>query len=92
MPAYSFEALDAQGRSRKGVLEAETARAARTTLRGQGLVHSTSDGLHRLTPAGLHKREDLAQRAHRFTQERLQGAAPADIEATRRVLALLQDD
>lgn len=65
---------------------------ALTRLRGQGLVHSTSDGLHRLTPAGLHKREDLAQRAHRFTQERLQGAAPADIEATRRVLALLQDD
>jgi 3-dehydroquinate synthetase len=38
MPAYTFEALDAQGRSRKGVLEAETARAARTALRGQGLV------------------------------------------------------
>lgn len=38
MPAYSFDALDAQGRSRKGVLEAETARAARTALRGQGLV------------------------------------------------------
>jgi general secretion pathway protein F len=38
MPAYSFEALDAEGRSRKGVLEAETARSARTTLRGQGLV------------------------------------------------------
>lgn len=38
MPAYSFDALDVQGRSRKGVLEAETARAARTALRGQGLV------------------------------------------------------
>ncbi|MFO1193095.1 MAG: type II secretion system inner membrane protein GspF [Rhodoferax sp.] len=38
MPAFSFQALDAQGRSRKGVLEAETARAARTALRGQGLV------------------------------------------------------
>ena len=38
MPAYSFDALDAQGRSRKGVLEAETARAARSALRGQGLV------------------------------------------------------
>ena len=38
MPAYSFDALDAQGRSRKGVLEAETARAARTALRVQGLV------------------------------------------------------
>ena len=38
MPAYSFESIDAQGRPRRGVLEAETARAARTTLRGQGLV------------------------------------------------------
>ena len=38
MPAYSFEALDAQGVTRKGVLEAETARAARSTLRTQALV------------------------------------------------------
>ena len=45
MPAYSFEALDAQGRSRKGVLEAETARAARTALRGQGLVPLQVDGV-----------------------------------------------
>jgi len=45
MPAYSFEALDAQGRSRKGVLEAETARAARTALRGQGLVPMQVDVL-----------------------------------------------
>ncbi|MEO8857095.1 MAG: type II secretion system inner membrane protein GspF [Burkholderiaceae bacterium] len=38
MPAYSFEALDAQGLTRKGVLEAETARAARGALRAQALV------------------------------------------------------
>jgi len=38
MPAYSFEALDAQGATRKGVLEAETARAARSALRSQALV------------------------------------------------------
>ena len=38
MPAYSFEALDAQGVTRKGVLEAETARAARSALRSQALV------------------------------------------------------
>ncbi|WP_295852797.1 type II secretion system inner membrane protein GspF [uncultured Xylophilus sp.] len=38
MPAYSFEALDAQGQSRKGVIEADTARAARGLLRGQSLV------------------------------------------------------
>lgn len=38
MPAYSFEALDAQGRSRKGTIEADSARAARTQLRAQALV------------------------------------------------------
>ena len=38
MPAYSFEALDNLGQTRKGVLEADTARAARGTLRSQALV------------------------------------------------------
>jgi general secretion pathway protein F len=38
MPAYSFEAVDAQGATRKGVLDAETARAARSALRAQSLV------------------------------------------------------
>ena len=38
MPAYTFEALDAQGKPQNGVLEAENARAARSQLRGQGLV------------------------------------------------------
>ena len=38
MPAFSFEAIDAQGAPRKGVLEAETARAARSALRVQALV------------------------------------------------------
>ncbi|MCJ0764932.1 type II secretion system inner membrane protein GspF [Variovorax terrae] len=38
MPAYSFEALDAQGQTRKGVMEADTAKAARGLLRAQSLV------------------------------------------------------
>jgi general secretion pathway protein F len=38
MPAYSFEALDAQGETRKGVMEADTAKAARGALRAQALV------------------------------------------------------
>ena len=35
MPAYSFEALDPQGQTRRGVLEADTARHARSQLRAQ---------------------------------------------------------
>ncbi len=38
MPAYSFEALDAQGDTRKGVMEADTAKAVRGLLRAQSLV------------------------------------------------------
>lgn len=38
MPAYSFEALDQQGQSRKGVMEADTAKAARGMLRSQALI------------------------------------------------------
>ncbi len=38
MPAYTFEALDPQGKARTGVLEAENAKAARSQLRSQGLV------------------------------------------------------
>ena len=38
MPAYIFEALQADGKSRKGVIEADTAKAARALLRGQALV------------------------------------------------------
>src|SRR5213082_3536425 len=38
MPAYSFEALDAQGETRRGVMEADTAKAVRSLLRAQQLV------------------------------------------------------
>ena len=38
MPAYSFEAIDELGQPRRGVLEADTARAARGMLRAQKLI------------------------------------------------------
>ena len=38
MPAYSFEALDPQGQTRRGVLEADTAKHARSQLRAQDWV------------------------------------------------------
>jgi general secretion pathway protein F len=38
MPAYSFEALDAQGNPQKGLIDADTARAARSLLRARALV------------------------------------------------------
>jgi len=38
MPAYSYVAVDAQGRTRRGVVEAEAPRQARAGLRSEGLV------------------------------------------------------
>ena len=38
MPAYSYEALDSDGKTRKGVLEADSVKAARSQLRSQRLV------------------------------------------------------
>ena len=38
MPAYSFEAMQGDGKVRRGVIEADTAKAARTLLRTQSLV------------------------------------------------------
>ena len=38
MPAYSFEAIDAQGATQKGLIDADTAKAARGLLRARALV------------------------------------------------------
>jgi len=38
MPAFRFEAIDAAGKAQKGVLDADSARGARTNLRSQGLT------------------------------------------------------
>ena len=38
MPAYSFEALQSDGKSRRGIIEADTVKAARSMLRAQALV------------------------------------------------------
>ena len=38
MPAFSFEAIDAQGQPRKGTIEADSPKAARSLLRAQALV------------------------------------------------------
>jgi general secretion pathway protein F len=45
MPAYQFEALDAQGNTRKGVMEADSAKSARSMLRAQALVPIAMDAV-----------------------------------------------
>jgi general secretion pathway protein F len=47
MPAFRYEAVDAAGRSRRGLLEAVSARAARDTLRGDGLFPTAVEAASR---------------------------------------------
>ena len=54
MPAYRFEALQHDGQSRTGVLEADSLRQARQQLRQQSLVPLVVEAIARdSTPAGL---------------------------------------
>ena len=52
MPAYSFEALTAEGANRKGIIEADTARLARGMLRAQALVPLSVETVGAASKAG----------------------------------------
>lgn len=52
MPAFSFEALDAAGQTRKGTIDADSPKAARSLLRAQALVPLGVEALASNTPAG----------------------------------------
>jgi general secretion pathway protein F len=45
MPAFSYEAVDASGDTKKGVVNSDSARAARSDLRAQGLVPISVDAI-----------------------------------------------
>ena len=45
MPAFRYEAVDSAGATRRGVVNADSARAARSDLRGQGLVPLAVDAI-----------------------------------------------
>lgn len=45
MPAFRYEAADAAGKSDKGVLDADSAKAARTLLRQRGLIPITVEAI-----------------------------------------------
>ena len=56
MPAFRFEAIDHAGKTQKGVLDADSARAARSQLRTQGLTPLVVE------PAGSRTRGERQQR------------------------------
>ena len=63
MPAFSYEAVDASGTTKKGVVNADSARAARADLRNQGLVPINVDAIANQTDeAGSTKRSAFGNR------------------------------
>jgi general secretion pathway protein F len=63
MPAFSYEAVDATGTTKKGVVNADSARAARAELRAQGLVPINVAAIEtQLDAAGLAKRSAFGDR------------------------------
>src|SRR3954462_14906134 len=74
MEAFQYQALDATGRTVSGVVQADTARQARTQLRAQGLLPST------IGP--VHARE-------RARQVWARGISPAELSLVTRQMATL---
>lgn len=62
MPAFSYEALDQQGRKKQGVLEADTERQIRQMLREQGLFPVTVDSAGEQEKGSSAKRKSIFQR------------------------------
>jgi general secretion pathway protein F len=63
MPAFRYEAVDEGGVTRKGVVNADTARSARSDLRGQGLTPITVDAIaSQLDAAGVAKSRGFGEK------------------------------
>lgn len=63
MPAFRYEAVDATGATKKGVVNADSPRAARADLRAQGLVPISVDAIAtQLDETGLTKRSAFGDR------------------------------
>ncbi len=63
MPAFSYEAVDKVGATNKGVLNADSARAARSELRGLGLVPITVNQVaSQIDETGMAKRSGFINR------------------------------
>ncbi|MDQ1814780.1 MULTISPECIES: type II secretion system inner membrane protein GspF [Massilia] len=63
MPAFRYEAVDGDGATRKGVVNADSARSARADLRLQGLTPLTVDAIAaQLDAAGVEKSRGFGER------------------------------
>ena len=67
MPAYAYQALDAEGKSRLGTIEADNAKAARSLLRAQQLIPMAVEPLGQAVQSGLTRRPLFERRRFNTT-------------------------
>ena len=99
MPAYSFEAMQADGKVRRGIIEADTARSARSLLRTQALVPLTVDpvvGSAAGTSPGLLQTQLFARRVFNTTRltiwtRQLAGLVSSGLPLERALTALTDE-
>ena len=94
MPAFRFEAVDADGKSQTGVLEADTARAVRGQLRARGLVPlevgSVEGSAQDRAAPGLRRRVFQGAELTVWTRQ-LAGLVSAGLPLERALTALTDD-
>ncbi|NBW49616.1 MAG: type II secretion system protein GspF [Betaproteobacteria bacterium] len=97
MPAFSYQALDADGKTRTGVVEADAAKSARSLLRAQQLVPLSVQALSGDKPDGSHaSRSGWGQRAFSNNQRtvwtrQLAGLVSAGLPLERALSSLAEE-
>ena len=97
MPAYAFEALDAEGATQKGVIEADTAKAARGLLRTRALVPlqvrpvSSGEGAGEATARSLFTRPVFSATTLAIWTRQLAGLVGSGLTLERALTALADE-
>jgi general secretion pathway protein F len=97
MPAYAFEALDTEGATQKGVIDADTAKAARSMLRGRSLVPlevrpvSTGDGTATAGSPVLFRRRIFSATELAIWTRQLAGLVGSGLTLERALTALAEE-
>ena len=94
MPAFSYQALDAEGKTRSGVLEADAAKSARSLLRAQQLVPLSVQALGNAQAAGQRSawsRQAFSAQQRMVWTRQLAGLVSAGLPLERALSSLAEE-
>jgi len=94
MPAFAYEAIDGAGRTLKGVLEADTAKSARSQLRAQSLIPvqvSAVEGRAQAGPRSLFARRVFGSTQLAVWTRQLAGLVSSGLQLERALTALSEE-